>query len=108
MYYYMFYEHNNITCVYIDVNLFKQNKLNKNHREINMRTFNCETFKILRLFIRHIHSKETNENATRKQSFLEHINVSYRACLQKTQSYVYALKLPSEVKMFSHSKKVCH
>ena len=72
-----------------------------------MRAF-TEIFKILCLCIRHIHSKETNENATKKQSFLENINVRSTVSLQKTQSYIHALKLPSEVKMFSHQKKVCH
>ena len=62
---------------------------------------------ILCLCICHIHSKETNKNATRKQNFLENINVPCRVCLQISQSYVYALELPSEVKMFS-LKNVCH
>ena len=61
--------------------------------------------KILFLCIRHIHSKETNTNATRKQNFLQNINVSCRICLQITQSCIYTLKLPSEVKMFSLKKK---
>ena len=34
----MFEEQNDNSCVYI--NLFKLNKLNKDHREINMRAFN--------------------------------------------------------------------
>ena len=54
------------------------------------------------LCICHIHSKEATENATRKQSFIENINLPCRVCLQISQSYVYALKLSSEVKMFSH------
>ena len=61
--------------------------------------------KILCLCLCHIHSKGTNKNATRELknlSFLNNINVPRRVCLQITQSYVYALKLPSEVKMFSH------
>ena len=40
MYYYMFKEHSNNTCVYINVNVLKQNKLNEDHQEINMRAFN--------------------------------------------------------------------
>ena len=27
-------------CVYININLFKQNKINKDHQEINMKAFN--------------------------------------------------------------------
>ena len=73
--------------IYINVNL-KQNKLNKNRRE-NVSLYTS-------------YSKETNENAARKQSFLENINVPCRVHLQITQSYAYALNLPSEVKMFSH------
>ena len=42
--------------------------------------------------------KRKKGNALKKQSFLENINVPCRACL----SYVYALKLPSEVKTFSY------
>ena len=34
MYYYMFQEHNDNICVYISINLFKQNKLNKDYREL--------------------------------------------------------------------------
>ena len=44
---------------------FKQNKLNKDHGEVNMRTFNWN-LKILSLYMSY--SKETNENAARKQS----------------------------------------
>ena len=40
MYYYMFQEHNDNICVYISINLFKQNKLKKDYREINTRVFN--------------------------------------------------------------------
>ena len=52
--------------------------------------------------------KRKNENTTRKQSFFENVKVPCRVCLQITQSYVYALKLTSEAKIFSHLKKVCH
>ena len=61
--------------------------------------------KILCPCLRHIHSKETTENATRELknlSFLKNINAPCRVCLHIAQSYVYARKLPSEVKMFSH------
>ena len=61
-----------------------------------------EILKKLCFYVRPIHSKETNGNATRKQSFLENINVPCGACFQMKQSYVYLLKLPSELKMFSH------
>ena len=48
------------------------------------------------------HSFKKKKNATRKQSLIENINVLHRVCLQIAQSYVYALKLPNEVKIFSH------
>ena len=56
-----------------NVSLFKQNKLNKDHQEINMRAFNWNLKNLLSLNTSH--SKETNENFKRKQSFLENINV---------------------------------
>ena len=90
-----------LVFIYINVNLI-QNKLNKNHRVINMRAFNWSPQNFESLYMCHIHSKETNENATRKQRFLENINVPCIVRLLIIQSYVYALKMPSEVKMFSH------
>ena len=61
-----------------------------------------EILEILCLCIHHIHSKEINENATRKQSLLENINVPCKVCLLRTKFYAYALKVPSEVKMLSY------
>ena len=52
--------------------------------------------------IHYIYSKETSENAARKQTLLENVNVSCRVFLQVTQFYVYAVMLSSEVKMFCH------
>ena len=76
-----------VTPVFIlTLNLFKQNKpkiIEKLKWE-----FLTEILKILRLCIHHIHSKETNKNANRKQSFFKNINVPCRVCLHKTQSYV--------------------
>ena len=62
-----------------------------------------EIFKIC-VFV-YVIFKSKNENATRKQSFFENVKMPFRVCLEITQSYAYAVKLPSEVKIFSHLKK---
>ena len=49
-----------------------------------------------------IQSKEKTKML--QKSFFENVKVPCRVCLQITQSYVYALKLPSEVKIMSLEK----
>ena len=49
----MLSEHNNNCCVYINVNLFKSNRLNKDHWEINIRAFNWNLENFVSLYTSH-------------------------------------------------------
>ena len=41
----------NNSCVYININIFKQNKLNKDPRKINMRAYNWNLSKVVSLYM---------------------------------------------------------
>ena len=71
----------------------KQNKLNKDHRKINMRAFegNLENCVIVTSYL-FIQKKKEDKNDTRKQSLFENINMPCRVCIHIVQSKVYALK----------------
>ena len=88
--------------IYINVNL-KQNRLNKNHREINMRVFNWNLKNFASLYTSNSFKRNKQKHYTETKFPWEY---KYRVRLQITQSNVYALKLPSEVKMFSLKKSL--